>query len=191
MTLPKGGLRYCGYLPPPSWSPPLPLVPKPHAFPKNHPFFTPLPDPQSEPKRGSKIRPRGHLEAFKTLLKKHPFFYTSFSAILGPRGTPRGVPKGSKIRPKASPNLLFTENLDFLKMSVSCTREAHFRGSRGFKITPKSVRDPPRTPSEAPPKFHAFFLHFFLAFGCFLTLPQGSKIAQEGVQKPSKKGQKK
>ena len=100
-------------------------------------------------------------------------------------------PKGVQNPTKLSLDLVFTENLDFLKMSVSCTREAHFGGSRGLKITPKSVRDPPGGPSEAPPKFHVFFLDFFLAFGCFLTLPQGSKIAQEGVQKPLKKGPKK
>ena len=68
------------------------------------------------------------------------------------------------------------------KTSLSLTREAHFRGSRGLKTTPKSSGDPPGTPSEAPRKFHAFFLPFFDAFGPFWASRKGPKIGPEGVK---------
>ena len=74
----KGGLRYCGYLPPPSWSLPLPPAPNRGVLRIFTPFFDPLPDPQIQPRGGPKSSPEGAEILKKTLLKTPLFLEALF-----------------------------------------------------------------------------------------------------------------
>ena len=134
---------------------------------KNHKKSYPFSKAKKEPpgdgfgsQLGAKIRekpiPKIHLN-FKLFLEA---FWRHFPSQNPARGPPKTTQK---------PILASTPSLnpDFLKMSVSPTRDTHFQGFKDPKILQKSRKNPPRSLQKNSQKSEAVFQPLFTDFSDF------------------------
>ena len=130
---------------------------------KSHPFFKSKKDPPGDgfgSQLGAKIRE-------KPLPKIHQNFKSFPEAFLkdfASQNPSRGPPKTTQ-----KPLLASTPSLnpDFLKISVSPTRDTHFQGFKDPKILQKSRKNPPRSLQKNSQKSEAVFRPLFTDFSDF------------------------
>ena len=112
----------------------------------------PTPIPRTSPTPGGVGEPRRPLWHPRTVQRAVPkalHFLIEFPKPFWFHfGSPKWVPKASQNVKKPTKCEPKREKDDFLKMSTSLTRDAHFRGSRVLKTPPKSAKNATRVPQK-------------------------------------------